>query len=144
MVKAHREYAEALAARQTLSQDDVTAFVGSVASAARAAPDGSAAQAAAGLEAVVPLALFLSRSLGKVRMGGFPQAQVPWSFRQRTPGIGTSLVAPPAGQRELQRQPTSLPPSPTYTPNPSLPPMGSSPMLWCRASWKRCSLWWPA
>ena len=71
MAKAQRDWAEALAARQPPPADEVVAFVDSVAaSAATANGPGSAATAAASLEAVVPLALFLSRSLGKVRRGG--------------------------------------------------------------------------
>ena len=69
MAKAQREWAEALAARQPLTADEVAAFVDSVAASAAAAngAGSSAAAAAASLEAVVPLALFLSRSLGRVR-----------------------------------------------------------------------------
>lgn len=71
MAKAQREWAETLAAQQPLTRDEVAAFVSSVASSSGAgATDGGAAPpasaAAASLEAVVPLALFLSRSLGKV------------------------------------------------------------------------------
>lgn len=73
MAKAQREWAEALAARQSLAKEEVVAFVGSVTAASKsstatAAGDtvGAPAAAAASLEAVVPLALFLSRSLGKV------------------------------------------------------------------------------
>lgn len=72
MAKAQRDWAESLAARQPVQADEVAAFVDSVAAGAAAAngAGGSAATAAASLEAVVPLALFLSRSLGKVCMGG--------------------------------------------------------------------------
>lgn len=69
MAKAQREWAIALAARQPLTADDVTAFTSSVAASAATADgsSGGSAAAAGSLEAVVPLALFLSRSLGKVR-----------------------------------------------------------------------------
>lgn len=69
MAKAQRDWAEALAARHPPPADEVAAFVDSVAASAAAAngAGGVAATAAASLEAVVPLALFLSRSLGKVR-----------------------------------------------------------------------------
>ncbi|KAL4452207.1 hypothetical protein ABPG75_007869 [Micractinium tetrahymenae] len=79
MAKAQREWAEALAAQQPLAREDVAAFVSSIASSSSSAGGvadsgaaGALAAAAASLEAVVPLALFLSRSLGK-----FPDAVVP-------------------------------------------------------------------
>jgi len=74
MAKAQREWAEALSKQQPLAAEEVAAFVSSVGSSAAvagAAGDGAAgstAAAAASLEAVVPLALFLSRSLGKVSL----------------------------------------------------------------------------
>ena len=75
MAKAQREWAEALAAQQPLAREEVDAFVGSVASSSGSAvadggATGSLAAAATSLEAVVPLALFLSRSLGKVSSAG--------------------------------------------------------------------------
>lgn len=73
MAKAQLEWAEALAARQPAAQDEVAAFVSSVASSlAVGGSEGGAGAASAGLQAVVPLARFLSRSLGKC-----PDAVVP-------------------------------------------------------------------
>lgn len=83
MAKAQREWAEALAAQQPLAQEEVAAFVSSVARSNGAVDGGAAgllAAAAASLEAVVPLALFLSRSLGKVSQAGWNS---PW-FRIAT------------------------------------------------------------
>ena len=65
MPKAQREWAQALAAKQALAADEVASFVSSIASSTAAAI-GPAGSAAANLEAVVPLAQFLSQSLGKV------------------------------------------------------------------------------
>jgi hypothetical protein len=67
MPKAQREWAQTLATKQALAADEVASFVSSVASSA-AAVSGAAASAAANLEAVVPLAQFLSQSLGKVNV----------------------------------------------------------------------------
>ena len=73
MAKAQLEWAEALAARQPVAEDEVATFVGGVESSlAAGGSDGGAGAASAGLQAVVPLARFLSRSLGKC-----PDAVVP-------------------------------------------------------------------
>jgi hypothetical protein len=62
MAKAQREWAESLAVKHPVEPDEVASFVASVASSTACGADG----AEAGLEAVVPLCLFLSKSLGKV------------------------------------------------------------------------------
>lgn len=68
MVRAQQEWAEDLAERQPLSAEDVSAFVNSVASSMAAAANVRPGEgAAAALESLVPLSLFLSKSLGKVR-----------------------------------------------------------------------------
>ena len=78
MAKAQREWAEALASAYAVTQDEVVAFVDSVMSSAAAASGAGGSEAVAGvaahLEAMVPLALFLSRSQGKV--GTIPPGNV--------------------------------------------------------------------
>ncbi|KAL4857248.1 Phosphatidylinositol 4-kinase alpha 1 [Chlorella vulgaris] len=73
MVRAQQEWAEDLAERQPLTAEDVSAFVNSLASSMAAAANGRLGEgAAAALESLVPLSLFLSKSLGK-----FPDVVVP-------------------------------------------------------------------
>ncbi len=123
MAKAQRDWAEALAARQPLPADEVAAFVDSVAASAAAAngAGGGAATAAASLEAVVPLALFLSRSLGKVRCCGVNAAAVLFARHS---------VALPCSRRM------------SSTILPLFVACRSSRKAWCPASWQRCEQWW--
>jgi hypothetical protein len=82
MAKAQREWAEMLAAKQPLGVEEVVAFVNSVVGSLQGTAESSLTSATAGLEAVVPLALFLSRSLGKVsfQMLALPLPDVDWAL----------------------------------------------------------------
>lgn len=122
MAKAQREWAEALAERQPLAAEEVTAFAASVASSAAAAngAGGGMAAAAASLEAVVPLALFLSRSLGKVGL---------WDGWVRGEGAALAIGFP------VHPSPCHHHATPWCHPSTHTPPTCSSQMRWCHASW---------